>query len=91
MAAIFQVADGVQVGAAGALRGYKDTVAPMLINLFAFWVVAFPLAYLTAISYQSPPAHIWAAFVVGLGVAAILQTGRYFKLSRAPGSLKAAA
>jgi MATE family multidrug resistance protein len=89
MAAIFQVADGVQVGAAGALRGYKDTVAPMLINLFAFWVVAFPLAYLTAISYQSPPAHIWAAFVAGLGVAAILLTGRYFRLSRPPDAAKA--
>ena len=82
MAAIFQVADGVQVGAAGALRGYKDTIAPMLINLFAFWVVAFPLAYVTAISYQAPPAHIWVALVVGLGVAAILQSGRFVRLSR---------
>ena len=82
MAAIFQVADGVQVGAAGALRGYKDTIAPMLINLFAFWVVAFPLAYVTAISYQAPPAHIWVALVVGLGVAAILQSGRFIRLSR---------
>ncbi len=50
MAAIFQVADGIQIGSAGALRGYKDTRMPMAINTFAFWVLAFPLAYLAAIT-----------------------------------------
>ena len=83
MAAIFQVADGVQIGAAGALRGYKDTTYPMGINIFAFWVLAFPLAYLAAITYKAPPNFIWAGFVVGLGVAAVLLTWRFSRLSRA--------
>lgn len=83
MAAIFQVADGVQIGAAGALRGYKDTTYPMGINIFAFWVLAFPLAYLAAITYKAPPNFIWAGFVVGLGVAAILLTWRFSRISRA--------
>jgi len=83
MAAIFQVADGVQIGAAGALRGYKDTAYPMGINIFAFWVLAFPLAYLAAITYEAPPNFIWAGFVVGLGVAAVLLTWRFSRLSRA--------
>ncbi|MDH5501781.1 MAG: MATE family efflux transporter, partial [Gammaproteobacteria bacterium] len=48
MAAIFQVADGMQIGAAAALRGYKDAKVPMVINTFAYWVLAFPLAYLAA-------------------------------------------
>ena len=69
MAAIFQVADGIQIGAAGALRGYKDTRMPMVINVFAFWALAFPLAYLAAITYKAPPNFIWAGFVVGLTVA----------------------
>ena len=56
MAAIFQIADGVQIGAAGALRGYKDTRVPMLINTFSYWVLGFPLAYLAAITYRAPPA-----------------------------------
>ena len=72
MAAIFQIADGVQVGAAGALRGYKDTRFPMAVNMFAYWVLAFPLAFLAAITFKAPPNYIWAGFVVGLGVAAIL-------------------
>jgi MATE family multidrug resistance protein len=83
MAAIFQVADGIQIGSAGALRGYKDTRMPMAINTFAFWVLAFPLAYLAAITYQAPPNYIWAGFIVGLSVAAVLLAWRYNRLSRA--------
>lgn len=83
MAAIFQIADGIQIGSAGALRGYKDTRVPMAINTFAFWVLAFPLAYLAAITYQAPPNYIWGGFIVGLGVAAILLAWRYARLSRA--------
>lgn len=83
MAAIFQIADGIQIGAAGALRGYKDTVVPMLINIFAFWVLAFPLAYLAAITYQAPADYVWAGFIVGLTVAATLLSWRYHRVSRA--------
>jgi len=82
MAAVFQVADGVQIGAAGALRGYKDTKQPMIINTFSYWVLGFPLAYLAAITYQAPPSWIWAGFVLGLTVAAILLTTRFHILSR---------
>lgn len=83
MAAVFQIADGIQIGAAGALRGYKDTAIPMLINMFAFWVLAFPLAYLAAVTYKAPPNMVWAGFVVGLGVAAALLTWRFRRLSLA--------
>ncbi|MGB5690066.1 MAG: MATE family efflux transporter [Woeseiaceae bacterium] len=83
VAAIFQVADGVQISAAAALRAYKDTAFPMAINIFSFWVVAFPLAYLAAITYQRPASDIWVAFIAGLGVAAVLLTWRFNRLSRA--------
>ncbi|GMR17269.1 MAG: proton-coupled multidrug efflux MATE transporter PmpM [Gammaproteobacteria bacterium] len=81
MAAIFQVADGVQIGSAAALRGYKDTHVPMLINAFAYWVLAFPLAYLAAVSYRLPPKYIWGGFVIGLTVAAVLLSQRYRKIA----------
>ncbi|MGH8221409.1 MAG: MATE family efflux transporter [Woeseiaceae bacterium] len=82
MAAVFQVADGVQIGAAGALRGYKDTRIPMVINAFAYWVLAFPLAYLAAVTYRAAPAYIWGGFVIGLTVAAVLLTLRYRSIAR---------
>ena len=82
MAAIFQVGDGIQIGAAGALRGYKDTRMPMIINTIAFWVLAFPLAYLAAVTYRLPPNYIWGGFVIGLSVAAVLLSWRFHRLSR---------
>ena len=83
MAALFQVADGIQIGAAGGLRGYKDTRLPMGINIFAYWVLAFPLAYLAAVSYRLPPNYVWGGFVIGLSVAATLLTWRFARLSHA--------
>lgn len=83
MAAVFQIADGAQIGAAGALRGYKDTQKPMIINMFAYWALGFPLAYMAAITFRSPPTYIWAGFVVGLTVAALLLTKRLFGISAA--------
>jgi MATE family multidrug resistance protein len=82
MAAIFQVADGMQIGAAGALRGFKDTRFPMVINIFAYWVVAFPLAYMAAVTFKSPPSYVWGGFVVGLTLAAALLTWRFAGVSR---------
>jgi MATE family multidrug resistance protein len=82
MAAIFQVADGIQIGAAGALRGYKDTRVPMAINTFAYWAVAFPLAWLAGITFRASPSYIWGGFVAGLSVAAILLTFRFRSVSR---------
>lgn len=81
MAAIFQIADGVQIGAAGALRGYKDTRVPMIINTFSYWALGFPLSYLATVTFQAPPSYIWGGFVLGLTVAAVLLTVRFYRLS----------
>lgn len=81
MAAIFQIADGVQIGAAGVLRGYKDTRMPMVINVFSFWAIGFPLAYMAAIPLHLAPNFIWGGFIAGLSMAAVLLTWRYLRLS----------
>ncbi|MCG8371703.1 MAG: MATE family efflux transporter [Proteobacteria bacterium] len=85
MVTIFQIADGVQIGAAAVLRGYKDTRYAMVINVFAYWVIAFPFAYMAAKVWRSPPNTIWASFVVGLTIAATLLTWRFVRLSRVRG------
>ncbi len=82
-AAIFQIGDGIQIGAAGVLRGYKDTRFPMAINVFSYWVLAFPLAYMAAVTYKVAPVYTWGAFIVGLWVAAVLLSWRFVRLSKA--------
>lgn len=84
VAAIFQIVDGIQIGAAGALRGYKDTKVPMMINLFSYWILAFPLSYILGKVYKLPPSFIWCGFVLGLSVAAILLTNRLNNVSSSP-------
>lgn len=82
VAAIFQISDGVQVGAAGALRGLHDTRIPMLLTTFSYWVIGFPLAYVAAIPLAMSPPMIWVGFVVGLTVSAILLVARFQWITR---------
>ncbi len=82
VAAIFHVSDGVQVGAAGALRGLHDTRVPMFLTTISYWIIAFPLAYAAALHLKLSPAMIWGGFVVGLTVAAVLLVSRFAWTSR---------
>ncbi|MFO7640086.1 MAG: MATE family efflux transporter [Candidatus Competibacteraceae bacterium] len=81
LAALFQISDGLQVSALGALRGLKDTRVPMLIVLVAYWLVAFPLAYLLGIHWRLGPAGPWIGLIAGLTMAAVLLNARFWWLS----------
>ncbi len=84
LAALFQISDGLQVGALGALRGLKDTRLPLLIVLVAYWLLAFPLACL-GVRAGLGPAGPWLGLIVGLTVAAVLLNLRFWRLSARPG------
>lgn len=49
----------------GAQIGAGDTVAPMLINIVALWVIQIPLVYLLSQTLRLGPASIWIALVIG--------------------------
>ena len=84
MAALFQVSDGLQVGAMGALRGLEDTTRPMVINFVAYWIVGLPLAWLLGIQQAFGPKGLWAGLVAGLTAAAILLSHRFNRLTSEP-------
>jgi MATE family multidrug resistance protein len=84
LAAIFQLSDGIQVGAAGALRGFKDTAIPMTMCIFSYWIVGFPLAYIFGVRQGGGPPYVWFGFIAGLTVAATLLVSRYLYISRRP-------
>jgi MATE family multidrug resistance protein len=90
MAALFQFSDGVQVGAAGALRGFKDTTIPMGLCVFSYWVVGFSLAYLLGVRAGYGPVYVWVGLTVGLTVSAVLLVSRYLYVSRYASSRGAA-
>jgi multidrug resistance protein, MATE family len=81
-AAVFQVLDGLQVGAMGVLRGYKDTAMPMLITVMGYWVVGMGLSLGLGVFGPMGPAGLWAGLVGGLAVAAVVLNGRFWWLTR---------
>ena len=80
-AAIFQISDGLQVAAAGALRGMKDTRIPMLYSVFAYWMVGMSVGWYLTFRADWGPAGMWIGILAGLSVAAVLLTARYWRLS----------
>jgi multidrug resistance protein, MATE family len=80
MAACFQVFDGLQLGALGALRGLKDTRIPFLISMVCYWLIGLPTSTYFAIHSPDNPSTIWIGFVAALSVAALLFVRRFARL-----------
>jgi MATE family multidrug resistance protein len=81
-AAVFQVSDGLQVAAAGALRGMKDTRVPMLYSVLAYWMIGMSVGWWLTFRAEWGPAGMWIGILTGLSVAAVMLTARYWRLSR---------
>jgi MATE family multidrug resistance protein len=62
IAAVFQIFDGVQAIAAGALRGYRD------VGFAGGWFLAFQAGY--------GPIGLWSGLAVGLAAVALMLTIR---------------
>lgn len=80
LAAIFQLPDAMQANCAGILRGCKDTRVPLLLMLFAYWVIGLPLGYglgLGGLGGLEPgPQGFWIGLICALTIAATLLGGR---------------
>lgn len=78
-AAIFQIPDGIQMGALGGLRGYKDTFIPMILLFISYWIFAMPIGYfLTNTGFNKPlgAAGMWYGMIIGLSIFSLLSIGR---------------
>mgnify|MGYP000902004173 CR=1 FL=1 len=82
-AAAFQFPDGIQVVAAGSLRGLKDTRVPMFIAIFAYWGLGMPLGAGLGLGLGMGPQGMWIGLIVGLSAAAVLMGWRLQRSSRA--------
>jgi MATE family multidrug resistance protein len=68
IAALFELFDGFQTVATGALRGLGDTRSPMLAHLAGYWVIGLPVCYALCFRLGWGVRGIW----VGLTTALIL-------------------
>ena len=80
IAAIFQIADGLQVVVLGLLRGLKDTAIPMVITTICYWGVGIPCSYLFGFVFNWGGKGIWFGLVIGLTLASVFLSSRYINI-----------
>jgi MATE family multidrug resistance protein len=72
IAAAFQLFDGLQVVAAGVLRGTADTTWPSVLNFVGYWVLALPIGAYLAFEHGFGAKALWWGLAGGLALVAIL-------------------
>jgi len=80
IAAIFQIADGLQVVVLGLLRGLKDTAIPMVITTICYWGIGIPCSYLFGFVFNWGGKGIWFGLVIGLALASAFLSSRYINI-----------
>jgi MATE family multidrug resistance protein len=82
IAAIFQVFDGVQAVAAGALRGAGDMRFPFIANVIAHWLVGFPAAMILGFVLHGGARGLWWGLTVGLIFVSAMLAARFAFITR---------
>jgi multidrug resistance protein, MATE family len=77
-AALFQLADSMQVIALGLLAGVQDTKVPMALASVSYWVIGIPASYALAFPLGFGAVGLWLGLVVGLAMAAITLMARFW-------------
>ena len=88
LGALFQVFDGPQATVMGTLRGYKDTRAPMIVALVAYWLIGLPVGATLCFGFLGIPGigvhGMWWGLVAGLAVVACALFARLARISNDP-------
>jgi MATE family multidrug resistance protein len=66
IAAFFELFDGLQVVATGALRGLGDTRTPMLCHFAGYWMIGLPMGSFLCFRIGWGAAGLWTGLTVGL-------------------------
>jgi len=82
IAALFQIADGIQAVVLGALRGIQDVKLPALLIFFSYGIVGFPICYYLGLEIGRGVAGIWIGLLTGLMLSAILLLLRFQYLTK---------
>lgn len=83
IAAWFELFDGIQTIAMGAIRGLKDAKTTFFVGLGCYWLIGAPLAWLLAFPLGWGAEGVWWGLAGGLACAALgLTLGFEWKTAR---------
>lgn len=77
---LFQISDGLQAVALGALRGFQDVRIPTLITFVAYWLLTMPMAYFLSQHTSVGVMGIWYALAGGLSLSAGMLVVRFYRI-----------
>ena len=81
IAAAFQLFDGTQAVATGALRGISETRMPMIVNFIGHWFLGLPVGYVLCFQLGWGVQGLWIGLSIGLVLAALVLTVVWWKRS----------
>ena len=76
--ALFQIFDGIQIVAQGALRGIQDVKVPSLICFLCYVAFGIPIMIYLGLYTDLKATGVWIGFLVGLMMASLLLSARFF-------------
>jgi MATE family multidrug resistance protein len=82
VAALFQIADGIQVVVLGALRGLQDVKVPMYLTFVAYWLIGFPTSYFLGFYTSLKAVGVWIGLCAGLTAAALFLYLRFVVVTK---------
>ena len=82
VAGVFQLSDGAQVVAAGALRGAGDTRTAQRANLIGHYLIGLPIAVGLGFGLGLGGPGLWWGLSAGLTTVAVMLTLRFHRLSK---------
>ncbi|PYT19351.1 MAG: MATE family efflux transporter [Acidobacteria bacterium] len=82
VAAFFQLFDGFQVVATGALRGAGDTRTPMFCHFAGYWIIGLPLGAMLCFGRRLGAAGLWMGLSAGLILIGVVLVGFWQRAAR---------
>lgn len=82
LAALFQIADGLQVTITGALRGLGNTRVALVANLIGHYPIGLVFGLLLAFPLGMHAVGLWAGLATGLATVAAILLVMWWKMTR---------
>jgi MATE family multidrug resistance protein len=80
--AVFQLFDGLQMTATGALRGAGNTSIGLYVHFASYWVVGLPIGLYFGIHQHLAAAGLWLGLCLGLILAGIALTTIWYRTTK---------